>query len=203
MTVHAQASLAIAGIEKPADGVAQGSSSTVLVIARHPSVGLALWHRPARAALRHPTKALLDIDPFSRTAQGSPDAAVRELLRELPFAARALGGDVGLLARLFARLTGETEIRLRLEHVADNACRCHHVDAVRLRLLCTYAGAGTEWLGAGGQCHRMPAMQVGVFKGSVFPDTAPRILHRSPPVAHLPPPRRSRLLLCIDQPGVF
>jgi hypothetical protein len=49
----------------------------------------------------------------------------------------------------------------------------------------------------------MQVCHVGVFKGSTFPDRAPRILHRSPPVEHLPKRRRSRLLLCIDQPGVF
>jgi hypothetical protein len=49
----------------------------------------------------------------------------------------------------------------------------------------------------------MALCQVGVFKGSKFPDTASRILHRSPPVEHLPKWRRSRLLLCIDDSGVF
>ena len=203
MAADVRASLATAGIDKPADGVAQGSSCAVLVTARHPAVGLALWHRPVRAALRPSTRALLGVAPFCRVVQGSPDTATRTLFRELPFAARRLGADVGLLARLFAKLTGEVEVRLRLEHVADDACRCHHVDAVRLRLLCTYAGLGTEWLGAGGRTHGMAVMQVGVFKGSVYPDAAPRVLHRSPPVACLPMRRRSRLLLCIDQPGVF
>ncbi len=140
---------------------------------------------------------------FSQVAQGTPAAAVRPLLRELPFAARPLGSDIGMLASLFAEVTGEADVRLRLEHVDDDACRCHHVDAVRLRLLCTYAGPGTEWLDADGRTHWMSMMHVGVFKGTRFPDAAPRVLHRSPPVSHLPPGKRSRILLCIDQPGVF
>jgi Protein of unknown function (DUF1826) len=178
-------------------------SAAVLQDALDPAVGLALWRRPVRASLYRPTTALLTLPPFSQTAVGCPGTALRALMRALPLAARPLGADIGLLARLFATLTGESEVRLRLEHVADDACRRHHVDSVRLRLLCTYAGAGTEWLDESGQTHRMPMMHVGVFKGSAFPDTAPRVLHRSPPVAHLPPHRRSRLLLCIDQPRVF
>jgi hypothetical protein len=178
-------------------------SAAVLQDVLDPAVGLALWQRHARASLHRSTTALLALPPFSQTAEGCPETAVRALLRPLPFAARPLGADIGLLARLFAILTGESAVRLRLEHVADDACRRHHVDSVRLRLLCTYAGAGTEWLDEAGQTHRMPAMHAGVFKGSAFPDVAPRVLHRSPPVAHLPVHRRSRLLLCIDQPGVF
>ena len=78
-----------------------------------------------------------------------------------------------------------------------------HVDAVALRLLCTYAGLGTEWRDAAGAVRRMTAGQVGLFKGSAWPDRAPRILHRSPPVSRLPRARRSRLLLCVDQTGYF
>ncbi len=178
-------------------------SPSVLQDVLDPAVGLALWQRPARASFHRATAALLALPPFSQTAEGTPEAALRVLLRVLPVAARPLGADIGVLARLFATVTGDSEVRLRLEHIADDACRRRHVDAVRLRLLCTYAGAGTEWLDAADQTHRMPAMHVGLFKGSVFPDAAPRILHWSPPVAHLPPQRRSRLLLCIDQPGVF
>jgi hypothetical protein len=178
-------------------------SASVLQGALDPAIGLAVWQRPARASLHRSIAALLALPPFSQTAEGCPETAMRALLRTMPFAARPIGVDIGLLARLFAMLTGESAVRLRLEHVADDACRRHHVDSVRLRLLCTYAGPGTEWLGESGQTHRMQTMHVGVFKGSAFPDAAPRVLHRSPPVAHMPAHRRSRLLLCIDQPGVF
>ena len=64
-------------------------------------------------------------------------------------------------------------------------------------------GGGAEWCDAEGGLHRMAPMQVGLFKGNRHPDRAPRIRHRSPPVSHLPPARRARLLLCIDETGVF
>ena len=124
-------------------------------------------------------------------------------MRELPARAMPLRADIEMLGSLFATITGRDSVRFRLEHVTDNACRKHHVDAVRLRLLCTYAGLGTEWLQPGGSSRRMAPFHVGIFKGGSSPDQAPRVLHRSPPIEHLPPGRQSRLLLCIDEPGAF
>jgi Protein of unknown function (DUF1826) len=174
-----------------------------LLAALQPTIGLALWRRPPRPVLHRPIATLLGIDPFCRTAEGRPDAATRDLMRTLPVGARLLGEDMLCLGRLFATVTDTPMVRFRLEHVTDNACHKHHVDAVRLRLLCTYAGAGTEWTDETGRSHRMPAFHVGLFKGAAYPDNAVRMPHRSPPVEHLPPSRRSRLLLCIDEPGVF
>jgi hypothetical protein len=168
-----------------------------------PAMGLAIWRRPARVALHRATQAALALEPFCQVAEGPPDLAARSLLRRLPIAMRSLGEDMALLGRLFATLTGEGSVRIRLEHVADDACRRHHVDAVRLRLLCTYAGLGTDWIDPMEKPRRMAIFHVGVFKGAQFPDAATRILHRSPAVEHLAKWRRSRLLLCIDQPGVF
>jgi hypothetical protein len=171
--------------------------------ALEPTTGLALWPRTGRAALRRAAQAAFTLAPFCKVAEGTPNHATRALLQDLPAAMRPLGADIVLLAHLFATVSAETRVRLRLEHVVDDACRQHHVDSVRLRLLCTYAGLGTDWIDPAGQHRRMAVFDVGVFKGSKFPDAAPRILHRSPPVEDLPKQRRSRLLLCIDQPGVF
>ena len=41
-------------------------------------------------------------------------------------------------------------------------------------------------------------MEVGVFKGSAYPDGAPRVLHRSPPLSAGTLVGQSRLVLCID-----
>jgi hypothetical protein len=178
-------------------------SSSVLLTALKPNTGLALWRRSARLGLHRAIQAALALPPFSKVAEGPPDVAARELLRELPLPVQPLAGDMARLGRLFTAMTHDHTVRFRLEHVTDDACRQHHVDAVGLRLLCTYAGLGTEWIHPNKQNCRMSAFHVGVFKGSKFPDSAPRILHRSPPVEHLPERRRSRLLLCIDQPGMF
>ena len=189
--------------DAPLSSVFRGISAQSLHRARDPAVGLVLWHRPMSPALHKSAQALLTLPPFSEVAEGSPESAARRVLHALPGAAGCLGADLTRLAGVFAAVTGHHTLRLRLEHVADDACRNYHVDAVGLRLLCTYAGLGTEWIDLAGQVQRMGPMQVGLFKGMTYPDAAIRVWHRSPPVSHLPPARRSRLLLCIDEPGVF
>jgi hypothetical protein len=191
------------GASSGAGPVSACLSSGVLRAVLQPATGLALWRRPARPGLNRAIQTALALPPFSKVAEGPADQAARALVRDMPLEMRPLGEDMAKLGRLFASVTQDHTVRFRLEHVADNACRQHHVDAVGLRLLCTYAGLGTEWIHPNGQHRRMSVFHVGLFKGSKFPDTAPRILHRSPPVEHLPERRRSRLLLCIDQPGVF
>ena len=178
-------------------------SPNVLLAALEPTTGLAIWRRPARGGFRRAIQAALTQAPFCEVAEGPLDHAARALLRGMPVAMRPLGVDIMLLGRLFATLTGRPTVRFRLEHVADDACRRHHMDAVRLRLLCTYAGLGTDWIDPDGTPCRMAAFHVGIFKGTKFPDAAPRILHRSPLVEHLPQRLRSRILLCIDQLGAF
>lgn len=183
--------------------VAACLSPTIFRAARQPHTGLVLWRRPALQGLNRAIRAALALPPFSNIAEGPPDQAAWALLRDMPGDMHELGEDIAMLGRRFAAVTADHAIRLRLEHVADDACRRYHVDSVGLRLLCTYAGPGTEWIDPAGQRHQMSAFHVGIFKGTKFPDSAPRILHRSPPVEHLPERRRARLLLCIDQPGVF
>lgn len=183
--------------------VASCLSPAIFRAAQQNDTGLVLWRRAARLGLNRAIQAALALPPFCTIAEGPPDQAARALLRDMQGDMHALGADIAMLGRRFAAVTADHAIRLRLEHVADDACRRYHVDSVGLRLLCTYAGPGTEWIDPAGQRHQMSAFHVGIFKGAKFPDAAPRILHRSPPVEHLPERRRARLLLCIDQPGVF
>ncbi len=187
----------------PAAPVFRAFSAQSLHRVHDPAIGLVLWHRPMRAPLAASTRALLAHPPFCEIAEGSPDMAVRQMLHALPGAVGCLGADLARLAGHFVAVTGRPALRIRLEHVVDDACRKFHVDAVGLRLLCTYAGPGTEWIDPAGPVHRMTPLQVGLFKGAAYPDNAPCIRHRSPPVAHRPAAQRSRLLLCLDEPGVF
>lgn len=177
-------------------------TSRILGAALSPDVGMALWLRPAPACAGC-TTALLSGLTFERVAEGTPTAAIKAVFRGLPQAARPLAADCAMLAGLFAEVVGASSVRVRLEHLADDACRCLHVDAVGLRLLCTYAGRGTEWQDAAGTVRRMHPGQVGIFKGTAWPDAAPRVPHRSPSVAHLPTGQRGRILLCLEQVGFF
>jgi len=165
--------------------------------------GLAIWDRRPRLPPAHDLAAMVPAPPACLVASGAPDEAARALKAQLSHPAGALAADIAALAHIFATVAGTRTVRLRLEHLNDDACRLFHVDAVRLRLLCTYAGLGTQWQDAQGRLHRMARLQVGLFKGSRHPTCDPGILHRSPPVSHLPPSRRARLLLCIDETGIF
>ncbi len=57
-----------------------------------------------------------------------------------------LADDASGLATLYASLAGSREVALRLEGVHGDSCRLLHVDAVRMRLVTTYVGPGTDYL---------------------------------------------------------
>ena len=179
--------------------VARGVTPSVLCRVHSPQIGAAMWRRFGRRRILFSAYPLLMGPPFTWWAEGVPSAAVRDLFRETPFFPWALCLDVRRLALCFAKATGETKVRLRLEHVTDDACRKFHVDQVSFRLLCTYVGPGTEWIDDSGIVRHMWPMEVGLFKGARVPGGGPRVLHRSPPMTRLAPKRRSRLVLCIDQ----
>jgi hypothetical protein len=122
----------------------------------------------------------------------------RRLCHDLLLFHWPLYADFRRLAGCFARLVSSVTVRMQLEHVTDDSCRKFYVDAVGLRLLCTYAGPGTEWIDAGGNVRRMAPMEVAIFKGSAFAGAGPRVLHRSPPVSTGALAGHSRIVLCID-----
>jgi hypothetical protein len=184
-----------------------GDEGVLLEILR-PEVALALWLRPEPAGWRRMTGDLLAAAPFHAACEDTPAAAVDGLVaaldRPLPL---ALMADIARLAHVFATLAGRERVRIRLDGVTHDSCRRFHLDSVGLRLLCTYRGAGTQWTMCGPDCrapHQAPACAVALLKGSRHAPPPPvGCLHRSPPVSHLPQDRRARLLLCIDEPGLF
>jgi hypothetical protein len=108
-----------------------------------------------------------------------------------------LSADVATLARLYGRILDRRVVRLRLETVTGDACSHFHVDRVRVRLLTTFLGPGTEWLDIaadGADCiRRFERFAVGLLKGSLPGSRG--CAHRSPPIAGT---GRHRLLLCIE-----
>lgn len=117
--------------------------------------------------------------------------------------------DVDAVLRSFASVEPADHYRVRLERVSGDSCRLFHVDFVRLRLLCTYHGPGTEWLadgdvvraalggeGAsveevnariirpGATIRRMRTGWIGLLKGAAYPGLEERgLVHRSAPIA--------------------
>jgi len=196
--------------------VVQGTDPVVLAGIRAPEITLALWQRSPCAEisdwlttvdfdaiedLRFETElaALGDDVREGLMEAGYPDVAARELLAT----------DIADLARRFLTLMDENHAVIRLEVVEDDACRRFHADYVTTRLISTYAGPGTEWLGQADAAalgegvpmstltiHRLGTGDVGLFKGRLWaPENA--ISHRSPPIAGT---GKRRLVLVID-PG--
>jgi len=132
-----------------------------------------------------------------------------------------LADDVAALARGFCSALDARMCSARLEVVTRDACRRFHHDFVSLRLLCTYAGPGTEWLEAsnvntsalgmlGGDPEqanhrivrdpkcvlRAEAMDVLWLKGASYPGhSGIGAVHRSPSAGSLGTPR---LVLKLD-----
>ncbi len=100
---------------------------------------------------------------------GTPEGPERERLAD----------DIAALAQIFARASGEPMMRIRLDVVRTGTCRKFHVDNIRLRLLCTDRGAGTEHgVAPRGQTpdriERIPRGAAALFRGRRWPG-APRL----------------------------
>ncbi len=188
----------------PAPRAVIGASEAVLLTAFQRDVGLALWLRDMPGGWRREVAPLRDAGPFRALGEGTPDDALDEAAAALPAPAPlGLLADALRLARMFGALTRSDHVRIRLDGITGDACRKFHVDAVGFRLLVTYAGPGTQWTladpdGAAAP-HDVPLGGVALFRGRERPGG--HVLHRSPPISHLPQPRRVRLVLCIDEAG--
>lgn len=118
-----------------------------------------------------------------------------------------LSGDLAARVAQFRALCRPRRFHLQLGVVTRNQCAKFHVDFIKMRLLCTYWGPGTEWVDndvvdRGCLCHpsdpddanarivknpravrRSEAGDVMVLKGESWPgNTNQGAVHRSPPV---------------------
>jgi hypothetical protein len=202
----------------PDDGAPRILAATdpgVLMEIRRPDVPLAIWQRPPP----EPTglQALLRCAPFRVAVEEEAEDCALRLAARLPAPLPpALLRDIRWLAVSFSVILGRKRIQARLEGITGDACRRFHADAVGLRLLCTYAGAGTEWLplfgaeaarahdpggapgGAPGPL-RLGTGDAAILKGDAHPSAPGRgLVHRSPPMDGVPVPR---LLLRLDEAG--
>jgi len=132
-------------------------------------------------------------------------------------AAPLLAADIAALLGWFWQQVECDRLHVDLRPVRSNACRFFHTDKVGLRLLCSYAGPGTEWLpdaaanraglGRGdnaaamrdpGQVQRLQRGWAALLQGERDPPWHGKgIVHRSPPYTA----GQERLVLTIDEPG--
>jgi hypothetical protein len=197
-----------------------------------PGVNLCVWTRPAEARAAAAVRAILSArSPLKlELAAPTPEQIVAGILESLRRpgttvrdSIRHLANDIVTLSKRFASVAETRHPRVRLTRVEDDCCALFHVDSLPLRLLCTYAGDGTQWLendnvrrdqlGSQGRTlaeatraivvnpaaiRTIPSWQVAVLKGRAWPGAEDNaIVHRSAPVAD---PSKHRLVLCIDLP---
>lgn len=156
--------------------VAVSRSPSVFERLADPAVRLAVWTRPNPCRLDH----------YPCYAEPTVD--------ELCCLPDWLNADIRRLHDLYSALTGGVP-HVRLETANERTCPAFHEDAVRLRLLVTYRGPGTEWTTdvPGGGITQIPVGAVAAFKGRAWPSSQ-RILHRSAKATA----RNPRWLLAMD-----
>lgn len=203
--------------------VRMGETCEVLSKILHPGISLSLWVRDKPPKVGHLLASLvasripLSLDAHVEDGQSilsvwkayewmnSASLAIDPLVMEAAFA--QFVADIDLLIARFRSISGSDRVRVRLSRVVDAACALFHVDTLTLRLLCTYHGAGTQWvpdalasrkqLGLRGRSMRkansaivrnaediqtMGEWHVGILKGRAFPgDSNSALIHRSHP----------------------
>jgi len=120
--------------------------------------------------------------------------------------------DIAAQVALFASLACCDTVRLRLDVIQGDACRRWHRDCVPLRLICTYRGPATQWVGPelasavmsapdddSQHAQSLATGDVALFKGCGWPGLAHDggIVHRSPRIGGT---GQARLVLVIDAP---
>lgn len=198
---------------------ALGTTPAVLSDALRDGVNLSVWQRQLSPFTAGFAQSLLALgQPLAESLTIEPDADGEIQPLALATAYRHIDGhadfmvDVAWLVRAFSCLLEARRIGLRLRILDKAMCLRFHVDHVPLRLITTYAGAGSEWLSEdvmprhrlgdpayeptnSSDIEQLMAGEVALFKGEKWPgNEGTGIIHRSPQVA----PGERRLILTLD-----
>ncbi len=205
--LHRPVTLASASSLPPSRHV-MGTTPSVLSAILEDDVNLAVWQRNLPSHLADFSTLVLSLD------QRLTDERVVEVQEDVPVTLtdllvgtqdllgyEAFVADVTWLMEAFACLVGARRLGLRVRVLHGAMCPRFHVDQVALRLLTTYAGAGSEWLRDAADAerperlHRLSEGDVALLKGENWSGNEGRgLVHRSPSAA----PDAGRLLLSID-----
>jgi hypothetical protein len=179
---------------------------------QQPGVRLAVWERPELSALSAQLAAQTAWP--SLALDGELPALEQALLASSdPSLSPALHQDMLRLARAFAAVWPGQRLLLRLQEIHDDGCCRWHQDHMPLRLICTYAGKGTQWLPEPwgrralqapdleyAAAQTLPTGAAALLRGCGFPGAAHQeegVVHRSPRLAGS---GGRRLVLRIDTP---
>ncbi|MGL4317021.1 MAG: DUF1826 domain-containing protein [Pseudomonas sp.] len=203
----------------------QVSSEQIEVLSQvlRDEVNLAVWQRQLPAQISDFATALLALgEPLGQSIVlelASPESTPNlsglvEGYSDLPGQAAFLQ-DLSWLVSAFACLFDAKRIGLRLRILDKAMCPRFHVDHVPIRLITSYAGVGSQWLGEGGMARRRlgdpnaePTDEAQIEHAAVghvllakgekwIGNEGGGLIHRSPQ----PPIGERRLLLTLDWLG--
>jgi len=133
--------------------VLMGRDPDILNDIRSPGVAAAIWTRRCDAGFEDWIDRLPDDSlPEFRTvvpvhlAEAAAIAACDQAKIPAGPELDMLTGDIAALALILAKALNTRRVRIRLDVASDVMCPKFHMDNVQARLLCTYRGAGTEYV---------------------------------------------------------
>jgi hypothetical protein len=193
-----------------------GSEAVSLADIYQENVQLINWQRQLDSSVKHDIEQLL-VDKRHFTYRIIlPSYQVAQWLQEQWGETQYihLARDVEMLATLYADLFETAQVGLRLELVDKTLCPLFHVDKVLCRLVTTYSGLTTEWLGDDNtdrqalvnrqydktvinadNINRVSVGDVLLFKGQSWSDhPGDGVVHRSPQASS----DQRRLILTLD-----
>jgi hypothetical protein len=214
----------LAPIIRPASQQVEGDVVQALVRIMEDDVNLVCWRRSLAADVERFAGALMaqadlglaeslvvDIDPGTEPSAHNLLPAYRGFPGYAEFVA-----DISYLMSAFTCLFDVRRIGVRLRLLDHAMCPRWHVDQVPVRLITTYAGPGSEWLGDGAMprqalgspasdryanvepAGRLGAGDVALFKGERWHGNEQRgVIHRSPRL----PDGATRLVMTLDWLG--
>jgi hypothetical protein len=186
-----------------------GAEAGIIDAIAEPQVDLIVWQRSLPPSVTHSletwlTDAEMNVDRVLPAHASELDELVAPV--RAPALRQFLRDDMQRLLAQFVRITGTRRVRVVLCTKRTNSCRKFHTDNVRLRLITTYAGPGTEWplehavdraaMGLPCACpdeanheivrdpsaiQQTRAGDVLLLKGERWPDAGGAV-HRSPPI---------------------
>lgn len=193
--------------------VAADNTPSALADIYSPDVTIAIWQRHLGPSIKSYANYLLSKFPHWQTRFiHQPKHIAQQLESELPLlhSRQMFIADVVQAAEMFSCLFELDHVGLRLAVLNTAMCPKFHVDRVPCRLLCAYAGAGTEWHSSeqvvrtqDGGVHPKPEAtprklgcgDVALLKGEAWAGNEGRgLVHRSPSATD----NDRRLVLTLD-----
>lgn len=206
-----------AGDRSGAELIVEDDRADILASIRAPSIELALWSRAIPTCVEYWLQSLSPAEmPCGRIL--APRNDFRSALDEVFEASKTppgqsaglLAADIVEIATLFVDIAETDLVDIGLGVIQHDSCWKFHRDHVRLRLLTTYFGPGTQYVSGtdadralreqkafDGEIHEIPRLTVAMFKGAK--DASGKgIVHRSPPIAGT---GQTRLVLTLNAPS--